>query len=225
MLSEVLQVLRGAGKVGSALVTTQGEQLRLMACNSSVGAGLKAAQDVAEGLVATFMGSTDKSIKEDVFPDAEGWENMDPDEAAKWAVGSEFAPGAAEQSHGGVGPTAGMHTGTAPGGTGWPGQNTRFLHTLHSRQNFSCQRRSVHDTVLAKLTPEDIKKAREAKQALVKPVRQKLSERAKERKVPSTRISRLVNFGGKTDMFGFVLRFLFWPLERDGKRCCSLFSF
>ncbi|MED6287707.1 hypothetical protein CHARACLAT_019027 [Characodon lateralis] len=174
MLSEVLQVLRGAGKVGCALVTTQGEQLRLMACNSSVGAGLKAAQDVAEGLVATFMGSTDKSIKEDVFPDAEGWENMDPDEAAKWAVGSEFAPGAAEQSHGGVGPTAGMHTGTAPGGTGWPGQSTRFLHTLHSRQHFSCQRRSVHDTVVAKLTPEDIKKAREAKQVLVKPVRQKV---------------------------------------------------
>ncbi|MEQ2242864.1 hypothetical protein ILYODFUR_001247 [Ilyodon furcidens] len=126
---------------------------------------------------------------------------MDPDEAAKWAVGSEFAPGAAEQSHGGVGPTAGMHTGTAPGGTGWPGQNTRFLHTLHSRQHFSCQRRSVHDTVVAKLTPEDIKKAREAKQALVKPVRQKLSERAKERKVPSTRISRLVNFGASNRIF------------------------
>lgn len=57
MLSEVLQVLRGAGKVGSALVSTQGEQLRLMACNSSLGAGVKAAQDVAEGLVSTFMGS------------------------------------------------------------------------------------------------------------------------------------------------------------------------
>uniref|UniRef100_G3NQY0 Coenzyme Q8B n=1 Tax=Gasterosteus aculeatus TaxID=69293 RepID=G3NQY0_GASAC len=46
------------------------------------------------------------------------------------------------------------------------------------------------------LSPDDIKKAREAKKALVKPVRQKLSDRAKERKVPATRISRLVNFGG-----------------------------
>lgn len=53
-------MLRGAGKVGSALVATQGEQLRLMACTSSIGAGVKAAQDVAEGLVATFMGSTDR---------------------------------------------------------------------------------------------------------------------------------------------------------------------
>lgn len=58
MLSEVLQVLRGAGKVGSALVTTQGEQLRLMACNSSLGAGVKGAQGVVEGLVDTFMGDS-----------------------------------------------------------------------------------------------------------------------------------------------------------------------
>lgn len=57
MLSEVLQVLRGAGKVGSALVTTQGGQLRLMACNSSLGSGVRAAQDVVDGLVATVMGS------------------------------------------------------------------------------------------------------------------------------------------------------------------------
>lgn len=56
-LSEVMQVLRGAGKVGSALVTTQGEQLRLMTCNSSVGAAVKVAQDAVEGLVGTFMGS------------------------------------------------------------------------------------------------------------------------------------------------------------------------
>lgn len=59
MLSEVLQVLRGAGKVGSALVTTQGELLRLMACNSSLGAGVKVAQDAVEGLVSNFMASSD----------------------------------------------------------------------------------------------------------------------------------------------------------------------
>lgn len=62
MLPEVLQVLRGAGKVGSALVATQGEQLRLMACNSSIGAGVKAAQDVVEGLVGTFMNSSEVRV-------------------------------------------------------------------------------------------------------------------------------------------------------------------
>ncbi|XP_017290864.1 atypical kinase COQ8B, mitochondrial [Kryptolebias marmoratus] len=205
MLSEVLQVLRGAGKVGSALVSTQGEQLQMMACNSSLGAGVKAAQDVVEGLVATFVGgSSSTSSKEDVFPDAEGWENMDPDEAAKWAVGSEFPPGAVEPNQTGPGSAGGgMHAGsrpdpgTAAGAAGWPGQSARFLHAVPAcRRYYYCQTRSVHNTVGSKLTAEDIKKAREAKQAQVKPVRQKLSDRAKERKVPATRISRLVNFGG-----------------------------
>lgn len=143
MLPEVMQVLRGAGKVGSALVTTQGEQLRLMACTSSIGAGLKAAQDAVNGLVGTLTGSSkvtlfsrgfillsmiwhnkgcsrirdnflmtahteqacfpllrpqEQSVKEDVFPDAEGWETVDPEEAAKWSVGSEFAHDSLEQS-------------------------------------------------------------------------------------------------------------------------------
>lgn len=193
-----MQVLRGAGKVGSAMVTTQGEQLRLMACNSSLGAGVKAAQDVVEGLVGTFMGgSAEKAMQEDVFPDAEGWENVDPDEAAKWAMGSEFptdAGAAAEMPTGGGPPPP--PSGTGPTGGAWQGQSARFLHTSTSIHRYYCQTRSVHDTVVGRLTPEDIKKAREAKQALVKPVRQKLSDRARERKVPATRISRLVNFGG-----------------------------
>ncbi|XP_033486766.2 atypical kinase COQ8B, mitochondrial [Epinephelus lanceolatus] len=204
MLSELLKVLRGAGKVGSALVTTQGEQLRLMACNSSVGAGVQAAQGVVEGLVGTIMGgsSAQQTIKEDVFPEVEEWENMDPDEAAKWAMGSEF-PDAVEQSQTEAGAEAEMPTGVppspgvGPAGAGWPGQSSRFLHTTPGLYPYYYhQTRAVHDTVVARLTPEDIKKAREAKQALVKPVRQKLSDRAKERKVPATRISRLVNFGG-----------------------------
>ena len=57
-LAEMLQVLRGAGRVGSALVNTQGEHLRLMACNSSIGGVVKAAQDVVEGLVGTAMGGS-----------------------------------------------------------------------------------------------------------------------------------------------------------------------
>ncbi|KAF7655062.1 hypothetical protein LDENG_00061200 [Lucifuga dentata] len=202
MVSEILQVLRGAGKVGSALLNTQGEQLRLMACNSSLGAGVKAAQEVVEGLVGTVMGgSNQKSVQEDEFPDAEGWEEMDPDEASKWAVGSEFPANEAEQSQTETGATAEMPAGVpptseaAPGAGAWPGQSTRFLHTTLSLHRHY-QARFVHDTVAARLTPEDIKKAREAKQAHVKPVRQKLSDRARERKVPATRISRLVNFGG-----------------------------
>uniref|UniRef100_A0A8C8LWY0 ABC1 atypical kinase-like domain-containing protein n=1 Tax=Oncorhynchus tshawytscha TaxID=74940 RepID=A0A8C8LWY0_ONCTS len=192
MLAEVFQVLRGAGKVGHAFTNTQGEMLRLMACNSTLGTGVKATQEVVEGVMGTVMGGAamQQSIKEDVFPDAEGWEEIDPDEAAKWAVGSEFPPGleATEMPSGApLSPAGGSR------GAGWPGQSARFLH-IASTQWHS---RFFHDSVVARLTPEDIKKARESKQAFARPiVKQKLSDRARERKVPATRISRLVNFGG-----------------------------
>jgi len=35
--------------------------------------------------------------EEDVFPDAEGWEMADPEEAAKWDMGSEFGAHAAAE--------------------------------------------------------------------------------------------------------------------------------
>lgn len=58
MLAEVFQVLRGAGKVGQAFANTQGEMLRLMACNSTLGTGVKAAQEVVEGAMGTVMGGS-----------------------------------------------------------------------------------------------------------------------------------------------------------------------
>ncbi|XP_037123990.1 atypical kinase COQ8B, mitochondrial [Syngnathus acus] len=199
MISEVLQVLRGANKVGCALIATQGEQLRFMACNSTLGAAVKSAQEVAEGLMGTFMGGSNaqQSIKEDVFPDVEGWENMDADEATKWAVASDFPPDAndktqTDSSAPGVHPSPEVTS----AGPGWPDQNKRFLHTMFASNRFYQPTRCVHDTVVTRLTPEDIKKAREAKQGLVKPARQRLNDRARERKVPATRISRLANFGG-----------------------------
>ncbi|XP_030632581.1 atypical kinase COQ8B, mitochondrial [Chanos chanos] len=196
MLAEVLQVLRGAGKVGSAFVSTQGEQFRIMACNSTFGAGIKAAQEVVEGVVGTVMSSGGPTPKSEEFPDSEGWEEMTQEEAAKWAVGSELPPDIDSQDNQAmpkmsretpVGSAAGNN-----GASGWPGQSTRFLHIALPVRHM----RFVHDSAVARLTPEDIKKAREAKQSLTRPVKQKLSERARERKVPATRISRLVNFGG-----------------------------
>ncbi|XP_051780229.1 atypical kinase COQ8A, mitochondrial-like [Erpetoichthys calabaricus] len=67
-----------------------------------------------------------------------------------------------------------------------------------SRQSFE-QKRSFHQdhSSVGGLTAEDINKAREAKTSSdSKPHKQMLSERARERKVPVTRIGRLANFGG-----------------------------
>ncbi|KAF7699790.1 hypothetical protein HF521_002748 [Silurus meridionalis] len=184
MLSEVLQVVRGAGKVGAAFAVMQGEQLRLIGCNSTLGAGIKAAQDAVVAWTGTVM-RQDETSKSEEFPDIEGWEQMDDHEAAKWAVGSELAPDITSKDDI-YAPTG------APKGNGWPGQSARFLHVTVPRNHT----RFVHDSVVARLSPEDIKKAREVKQSTARPVRQKLNERAKERKVPVTRLSRLANFGG-----------------------------
>ncbi|XP_043931315.1 atypical kinase COQ8A, mitochondrial-like [Protopterus annectens] len=46
------------------------------------------------------------------------------------------------------------------------------------------------------LTAEDIRKARETKVAHIQPHKQMLSERAREKRVPATRLGRLANFGG-----------------------------
>ncbi|XP_060799229.1 atypical kinase COQ8B, mitochondrial isoform X1 [Neoarius graeffei] len=194
MLSDVLQVVRGAGKVGAAFATTQGEQLRLMACNSTLGAGIKAAQDAVGVWTGTMM-KQDKvhgdltTPKSEVFPDIEGWDQMEDHEVARWAMGSELASDISSKD--GVYNPTGTSKGT-PAESGWPGQSARFLHVTAPRNHA----RFVHDSVMARLSPEDIKKARELKQSTPRPVRQKLSERARERKVPVTRISRLANFGG-----------------------------
>uniref|UniRef100_A0A8C2JBF7 Coenzyme Q8B n=1 Tax=Cyprinus carpio TaxID=7962 RepID=A0A8C2JBF7_CYPCA len=81
----------------------------------------------------------------------------------------------------------GAPTGTVKG-TSWPGQNNRFLHVSVSHHHI----RFVHDSVVARLSPEDIKKAREQYDFDTL----QLCERARERTVPATRIGRLANFGG-----------------------------
>lgn len=92
---------------------------------------------------------------------------MEDHEAAKWAVGSELAPdmsGTEEFYHPAGAPRV------TPAGSGWPGQSVRFLHVTAPRYHV----RFVHDSVVARLSPEDIKKARGLKQSTARPARQKV---------------------------------------------------
>uniref|UniRef100_A0A4W6EPF8 Atypical kinase COQ8A, mitochondrial n=1 Tax=Lates calcarifer TaxID=8187 RepID=A0A4W6EPF8_LATCA len=67
----------------------------------------------------------------------------------------------------------------------------------HHLYNHSLNRSYHQDpSTVGGLTAEDIEKARQSKRAETKPHKQMLSERARERKVPVTRLSRLANFGG-----------------------------
>ncbi|KAM5301244.1 atypical kinase COQ8A, mitochondrial isoform 1-T3 [Glossophaga mutica] len=98
---------------------------------------------------------------------------------------------------------------------GLPGQAASPLGRVNgrlfvdTRAPFSAaglQRRFFHQdqSPVGGLTAEDIEKARQAKaRPESKPHKQMLSERARERKVPVTRIGRLANFGGLAVGLGF----------------------
>lgn len=92
---------------------------------------------------------------------------MEENEATKWAVGSELAPDISNKDY--VYESTGTPKGSSVG-SGWPGQSARFLHVVAPHN----QTRFVHDSVVARLSPEDIKKAREVKQSTARPVRQKV---------------------------------------------------
>ncbi|XP_037652096.1 atypical kinase COQ8A, mitochondrial [Sebastes umbrosus] len=80
------------------------------------------------------------------------------------------------------------------------GTNTKRLkyHRDWSRQLFSGHTRLFNqdNSTVGRLTQEDVDKAGNTKKTDVKQHKQVLSDRARERKVPVTRIGRLVNFGG-----------------------------
>ncbi|KAM6165734.1 atypical kinase COQ8A, mitochondrial [Erethizon dorsatum] len=98
---------------------------------------------------------------------------------------------------------------------GLPGQATSSLGRVNGRlfadpRDFffatGFQRRFFHQdqSPMGGLTAEDIEKARQAKtRPESKPHKQMLSERARESKVPVTRIGRLANFGGLAVGLGF----------------------
>ncbi|XP_068577950.1 atypical kinase COQ8A, mitochondrial isoform X2 [Cebidichthys violaceus] len=67
-----------------------------------------------------------------------------------------------------------------------------------SRQLFSGHTRLFNqdNSTVGRLTPEDVDKAGKTKKTDIKQHKQVLSDRARERKVPVTRIGRLMNFGG-----------------------------
>ncbi|MBN3326015.1 COQ8B kinase, partial [Atractosteus spatula] len=183
MWGEAMQVLSGVGRVGAAFAETQAEQLWLLACNSSLTAGVKRVQNCAEDSLRSLLAARGTGRVD--FPEASGW--GEEEELAKWTVGSEMAPEVdePEPQSSPLQRPASQRLSQQAAGLGGPGQ-TRHLH---------------QDSALGRLTAEDIRKAREAKRPMErggssKPARQKLSDQAKERSVPATRFSRLANFGG-----------------------------
>ncbi|KAM9323985.1 atypical kinase COQ8B, mitochondrial [Gastrophryne carolinensis] len=176
MLGELLPVLQGASRVAQAVVRMGCEELRMATAASTVGAAMKSVQAATERCVGTAFTNlqvrqTDSRVRP---PSADLG-------ADSWSVISEFPP-AEEEPH--------PKTASAPWSqkTG-PGQAGNGMGQVRS-----------YSTVRG-LTANELQRAREAKvqdgaEDHGRPKRQKLSERAQERKVPASRISRLANFGG-----------------------------
>ncbi|XP_043999130.1 atypical kinase COQ8A, mitochondrial [Gambusia affinis] len=110
---------------------------------------------------------------------------------------AQFLRYSAVGSHRGSCVVGGVSNAHGARGGGRPGAG----HTRY-RRNWSGQLHSGHtrlftqdNSTVGRLTAEDIEKARSARKTDAKQYQQALSENARERKVPVTRIGRLVNFG------------------------------
>ncbi|XP_075692219.1 atypical kinase COQ8B, mitochondrial [Rhinoderma darwinii] len=173
MWSEVVLVCQGASRVVQAVVKMGCEELRMATTTSTLGSGIKSLQSSAERCVSTAFTNlqVNKSDSRERPPS--------PDfNADSWSVRSELPPDEEVAS-----------TRAKPGE--WPKKGPSMTGMGQVR---------TYSTIRG-LTADEIQRAREAKlqsgaEDHGKPKRQKLSDRARERKVPASRISRMANFGG-----------------------------
>ncbi|XP_072405577.1 atypical kinase COQ8B, mitochondrial [Chiloscyllium punctatum] len=213
MWDELAKVLWGAARVGKVFTEKQSEELRLAVCSSGLGPVLRKVQVAAEQCVSSLFVHRQRGVRAFKERPPFGGEN----EASRWNLASEMAPeysgntmgrgsqeaadarmaeGSSLSAEGGGQPN--LVRPTTSGFGGGPGRAPLFTPAGPGLG----LTRGFHDEASVRgLTPEDIAKARNTKPSRVKcsqskGPRQTISERARERTVPSSRISRLANFGG-----------------------------
>ncbi|XP_070843458.1 atypical kinase COQ8A, mitochondrial isoform X2 [Chaetodon trifascialis] len=218
MAGDMMLLMRGLAKLSQAVVETQSSMLRSGAGVQGVGAAVQSVQSAAEqGLSAAMMTmqelsgqqQTSSSELEFDFPQDESeftsseFRGEGVDSTVDHTGGSDDSTAAAGASRG----KQSLFEGYKDPSKQFHG-NTRSYHQDASLnrhlwgqlyyQHQVSHLRSYHQdpSTVGGLTAEDIEKARQSKRAEMKPHKQMLSERARERKVPVTRLGRLANFGG-----------------------------
>uniref|UniRef100_A0A668ANX7 Atypical kinase COQ8A, mitochondrial n=1 Tax=Myripristis murdjan TaxID=586833 RepID=A0A668ANX7_9TELE len=190
MAGDMMLLMRGLAKLSQAVVETQTNTILVGAAAQSLQTaaeqGLSAAITKMQEMSGQQQASTSES--EFDFPDDSGMAGAEIREE-----GAGFtADDRGSSDEGATGHSA------AAGGSHSKGKQSVFDGYQDPTKQFGGQTRSYHQdpSTVGGLTAEDIEKARQSKRSDMKPHKQMLSERARERKVPVTRLSRLANFGG-----------------------------
>ncbi|XP_067274007.1 atypical kinase COQ8A, mitochondrial [Pseudorasbora parva] len=191
MAGDMLLLMRGLAKLSQAVIETQASPLRIggvQAVSRSIQMTAEEGMSVAMQKIQEFTGgqqsvsdfSADVDSKYDFTASEENFESAAHGGLDNDSVFRDANTGAAHTYH----PAS--------------GKSKLFEGYKDPTSQFTGQTRSYHQdhSSVGGITAEDIEKARQAKRDGSKPHKQMLSERARERKVPVTRLGRLANFGG-----------------------------
>uniref|UniRef100_A0A9J8B0D3 Atypical kinase COQ8A, mitochondrial n=1 Tax=Cyprinus carpio carpio TaxID=630221 RepID=A0A9J8B0D3_CYPCA len=192
MAGDMLLLMRGLAKLSQALIETQAGSLRSggfqavsqsmqMTAEQGMSVAMQKFQEFTGGQQSVSDFNTDVDSKYDFTASEEDFESK-----AHGGLNSDSVFRDANTA-------AAAHTYSQASG-----KSKLFEGYKDPTSQFTGQTRSYHQdhSSVGGITAEDIEKAREAKRNGSKPHKQMLSERARERKVPVTRLGRLANFGG-----------------------------
>ncbi|XP_071794918.1 atypical kinase COQ8B, mitochondrial-like [Asterias amurensis] len=211
-LTDCIKALRGFSLVARAFVDTQSKDCSQVWSNCSLRSTTEKIQTKAEETISNAMvyaskiSSSQKNIEE--FPasaadeDTTSWaysagSSSIDDVPQPESVSSQDVPETSSSSN----PSSRVNG--VPRTNGTPPNQTRQLHTFTRTQFSDDHRRYLHYDSSTGMTQEELEKLRMKAKSSKTPtrprgprIRPKLSDRAKERTVPSSRLGRVWNFGG-----------------------------
>uniref|UniRef100_A0A8B9T1G0 Atypical kinase COQ8A, mitochondrial n=1 Tax=Anas platyrhynchos TaxID=8839 RepID=A0A8B9T1G0_ANAPL len=243
MAGDAIMVMRGLTKLSKAVLETQAGQLRQVILGGDAVTVARSLQVAAEQQFSSAWGKVQVRKQENLSDLSEDFgKDYDFSDREASDASRDFSTASAKpHQQSSEGPahsytTNGPFRNVETGDSGLsqkpfpPRMDARLFGGFRDPGNpFAAafgQNRAFHQdhSSVGGLTAEDIDKARQAKTGSEqKPYKQMLSERARERKVPVTRIGRLANFGGLAVGLGIgalaeVAKKSLRPEERNGKK-------